>query len=85
MRNPIPWEGNPDNIGECILSRVVRKRIEDLIGLFPVTALLELDLARLLDQTTNVAAAGGEEVINPTAGDVVAGTSFPSLHCLCDG
>ena len=52
------------------------------MGLFPVTALLELDLTRLLDETTGVAAAGSEEVGDPITGDVVARTSFSSLHRL---
>jgi len=59
---------------------------KDLVGLFPaVSCLLELDLTGLLDEVTNVAAAGSEEVATTTTGNVIAGTSFSSLHRLRGG
>ena len=56
-----------------------------LSGLFPVTVLLKLNLAGLLDEVTNMAAAGGQAIGTAVTGDVVTVTGIASLDRLCGG
>ena len=53
-----------------------------LISLFSVGILLELDLTRLLNKVTNVAAACSEEISAPVTRDTIAATSIASLNRL---
>lgn len=56
---------------------------ENLIGPFPVAALLELDLTSLLDEVASIAAASSREVVTTVTRDVVTATSVTSLDPLC--
>lgn len=59
----------------------VRKKSK-LIRLFSVSILLEFNLARLLDEVADVAAACGKEISATVTGDIVAATSVAPLNGL---